>query len=107
MEPDEAHWLDGSRPGAAEQLAEVLELVLRSWSQVWHIGEAALWLTILATATPHSVTFVMSVPLPRFAPVIITAYPPPYVPLFTRISTTSYGADAAMSRNALFSNVST
>ena len=33
--------------------------------------------------------------------------PPPYVALFTRISTASYGAFAATSRNALLSNVST
>jgi len=33
--------------------------------------------------------------------------PPPYVAPLTRISTTSYGAFAAMSRNALLSNVRT
>jgi DNA-binding CsgD family transcriptional regulator/tetratricopeptide (TPR) repeat protein len=43
----EALWLDGSRPRAAERLAEVLELTIEAWSQVWNIGEAALWLTIL------------------------------------------------------------
>jgi DNA-binding CsgD family transcriptional regulator len=43
----EAHWLDGSRPGAVERLGEVLELIGRAWSQLWNIGEAALWLSIL------------------------------------------------------------
>ncbi|HEY0648660.1 ATP-binding protein [Phenylobacterium sp.] len=43
----EAHWLDGSRPGARERLAETLEALLRSWSQLWNIGEASLWLAIL------------------------------------------------------------
>jgi DNA-binding CsgD family transcriptional regulator len=46
----EAHWLDGSRPGAADQLAEVLEQVLGAWSQLWNIGETALWLAILGRA---------------------------------------------------------
>jgi DNA-binding CsgD family transcriptional regulator/tetratricopeptide (TPR) repeat protein len=43
----EAHWLDGSRPDAPERLAEVLDQVVRAWSQLWNIGEAALWLAIL------------------------------------------------------------
>ncbi|MFC3076628.1 ATP-binding protein [Phenylobacterium terrae] len=43
----EAHWLGGSRPGAVEQLAEVHAQVVRSWSQLWNIGETALWLAIL------------------------------------------------------------
>jgi DNA-binding CsgD family transcriptional regulator len=43
----EAHWLDGSRPDAAERLAEVLGLLLDAWSQLWNIGETALWLSIL------------------------------------------------------------
>lgn len=43
----EAHWLDGSRPQAADRLAEVLDLTLSRWSQLWNIGEIALWLTIL------------------------------------------------------------
>jgi DNA-binding CsgD family transcriptional regulator len=50
----EAHWLDGSRPGAVEQLAEVHALVVTTWTQLWSIGETALWLAILGN--PPSLT---------------------------------------------------
>ena len=43
----EADWLDGSRPGAADRLAEVLNDLLAAWSQLYRIGEMALWLAIL------------------------------------------------------------
>jgi len=43
----EAEWLDGSRPGAGDRLAEVLQGVLGAWSQVYRVGETALWLAIL------------------------------------------------------------
>ncbi|HEX7947637.1 MAG TPA: AAA family ATPase [Phenylobacterium sp.] len=43
----EAEWLDGSRPGAADRLAEVLESLLAAWSQLYHVGEVALWLALL------------------------------------------------------------
>jgi hypothetical protein len=39
------------------------------------------WLTIDATDTPHSVTFVMSEPSHRFVPLMITGYPPVHKPL--------------------------
>lgn len=42
----EAEWLDGSRPGAFERLAEVHALMVQAWSQLWNIGETALWLAI-------------------------------------------------------------
>ena len=43
----EAHWLDGSRPGADERLAAVFDEAVATWSQLWNLGELALWLTIL------------------------------------------------------------
>jgi DNA-binding CsgD family transcriptional regulator/tetratricopeptide (TPR) repeat protein len=43
----EAEWLDGSEPGAAGRLAQVLDGLLTAWSQLWYIAETALWLTIL------------------------------------------------------------
>jgi DNA-binding CsgD family transcriptional regulator len=43
----EAHWLDGSRPGAPERLAEVFDEAVAAWSQLWNLGELALWLAIL------------------------------------------------------------
>jgi DNA-binding CsgD family transcriptional regulator len=43
----EAEWLEGSDHGAAERLAEVTDIVRRVWSQVWNIGETALWLANL------------------------------------------------------------
>ncbi|HEY9218091.1 MAG TPA: AAA family ATPase, partial [Phenylobacterium sp.] len=43
----EADWLDDADRGAAQRLAEVLEAVQQAWSQVWNIGETALWLAIL------------------------------------------------------------
>jgi len=43
----EAHWLDGSRPWAAERLTAVFGEAINSWSQLWHLGELALWLSIL------------------------------------------------------------
>lgn len=43
----EAHWLDGSRPGAPERLALVFEDAVGAWSQLWNLGEIALWLAIV------------------------------------------------------------
>ena len=43
----EAEWLDGARPGAGDRLAEVLDGLLAAWSQLYHVGEAALWLLLL------------------------------------------------------------
>jgi DNA-binding CsgD family transcriptional regulator len=43
----EAQWLEGSRRDAAAELVEVLDRLVAAWSQLWLIGEAALWLTIL------------------------------------------------------------
>jgi DNA-binding CsgD family transcriptional regulator/tetratricopeptide (TPR) repeat protein len=43
----EAHWLEGSRPGAEARLAAVMDAVVEAWSQLWHIGEAAFWLSVV------------------------------------------------------------
>src|SRR5262249_53723720 len=49
----EAHWLNGPaessapRPDAGDRLADTLDAILAAWSQVWNIGEVALWLAIL------------------------------------------------------------
>src|SRR5262249_19089656 len=43
----EAQWLEGTRPEAAERLAAALADLQAVWSQVWNIGEVALWLAIL------------------------------------------------------------
>lgn len=43
----EAEWLDGARPGAAETLAKVFDDLVAAWSQLWRIGDVAVWLSIL------------------------------------------------------------
>ena len=63
----EAHWLDGSRQGAGERLAEVLDQVVQAWSQLWNIGEAALWLTILGRRPALSAPAAAELPAPHRA----------------------------------------
>lgn len=43
----EAEWLGGVDRGAAQRLGDVAAAVRQAWSQVWNIGETALWLAIL------------------------------------------------------------
>lgn len=43
----EAFWLNGERVGAGDRLAEVHDGIVAVWSQLWNIGETALWLAIL------------------------------------------------------------
>jgi len=58
----EAHWLDGSRPGAAERLAAVFEDQMAAWSQLWNLGECALWLAILGRAPALSNAVAAEIP---------------------------------------------
>lgn len=63
----EAHWLDGSRPDAPDQLAAVFEGTVAAWSQLWNLGEIALWLAILGRPPQLSNAVAAELPAPHRA----------------------------------------
>jgi DNA-binding CsgD family transcriptional regulator len=46
----EAQWLDGSIPGAGEELAGVFDDLVSCWAQLWRLDDVVLWLTLLGRA---------------------------------------------------------